>query len=103
MKEKVNIWKERVAQRIQEFKRVAEFGTEEDAIRLEGETSHYKRQFKKFAGESPFSLQRRLRLERGVYLLRKNGFRICDIAAECAHILVRLGEGKETIKSFTDK
>jgi DNA gyrase inhibitor GyrI/AraC-like DNA-binding protein len=79
------IWKERVARRIQDLKHIAEYGDEENAVRFERAGSYYRKQFKKYVGESPFSLQRRLRLERGVYLLRKTGFRVCDIAAECGY------------------
>ncbi|HPE70053.1 MAG TPA: AraC family transcriptional regulator, partial [Thermotogota bacterium] len=47
--------------------------------------AHFARKFKELSGETPFSFQRRLRLERGVWLLRNSGLRICDIASECGY------------------
>jgi len=46
---------------------------------------HFLRQFKKHVGETPGAMVKRLRQEKGIYLLRRTKLRIIDIAFECGY------------------
>ncbi|HPB87040.1 MAG TPA: AraC family transcriptional regulator [Thermotogota bacterium] len=79
-----NEWKYRVLRSIRDYQ--AQMALGEDMVSKTGEKeSQYIRKFKTYAGEPPYAFQKRLRMERGIHLLRKTGLRICDIAAECGY------------------
>ena len=79
-----NTWKDRVLRKIIDFQHQAAYG-EKDTRRNEKIDFYYIRKFKAYAGEPPYAFQKRLRMERGVSLLRQTGLRICDVAAECGY------------------
>jgi len=77
-------WKNRVLQSIRDYQAQLT-GGEDPVMKTAKIDSHYIRKFKTYAGEPPYAFQKRLRMERGIHLLRKTGLRICDIAAECGY------------------